>query len=156
MSFCFTRTTRVTGSPSERLEVFGELVRDLVVDPTVRETAARIRRQSGRDGELAAALAHVQSFPTRPDPPGGGNTVCDARSTELLGGRCVVRSIYLAGLYGVWGYPVELVWLPQPRWPLDHVTVRVLCQGAWWWADPTIPGARLGEHPWDAARGMVQ
>lgn len=155
MAYCLTRTTRVTGTPAERLVVFRDLAREAATDPEVIARARTIRARVGRGREVAAALAYVQTFPLRADPPPGGNTVCDPLSTELLGGACVPRSIYLGALYLVLGYEVDLVWLPQPYATRDHVLLCVQVDGVWQWADPTLPRAPLGAHPWSVTQGWV-
>jgi hypothetical protein len=47
------------------------------------------------------------------------------------------------------------VWLAQPRAPLDHVAAHADHGAGAQWAEPSVEGARLGEHPYDAAARLM-
>lgn len=107
-------------------------------------------------------LLAAQALPYRHDPPGVADVVSlSLACVERDGGDCEERSVYLvarvtarAALTRA-GVRAELGWIPQEWAPLDHVTARVYIPGrAWLWADATVPGAAVGEHPWTAARRL--
>lgn len=107
-------------------------------------------------------LRAAQALPYRHDPPGVADVVSlSLACVERDGGDCEERSCYLLarvlarGALVRAGVAGELGWIPQEWAPLDHVTARVLVPGrGWLWADATVPGATLGEHPWTAARRL--
>lgn len=83
--------------------------------------------------------------------------------TLAHGGSCGPLSAVLYGLCTLLGVPAEIVWLDQPGEALNHLTVRIFVDGAWYWADPSVrssnpgvPSAVLGENPYDAVRRLGQ
>lgn len=100
---------------------------------------------------LALLLSTVQLLPYVPDASPGVDDVCDPAVILSRGGDCEDRAALFAALARAAGYRAELVWQSQEA-DQDHVTVRVWIDGAWRWADPTVPGAAIGEEPHDAAR----
>lgn len=107
-------------------------------------------------------LRAAQALPYRSDPSGSADLVSlSLACVERDGGDCEERSAYVAARVTARaaltraGVVVELGWIPQEWAPLDHVTARVALPGrGWLWADATVPGAKLGEHPWTAARRL--
>ncbi|HVY65955.1 MAG TPA: hypothetical protein VHH11_14125, partial [Gammaproteobacteria bacterium] len=67
------------------------------------------------------------------------------------GGDCDDLARLLVALGYAWGVRARLVVLPFPERPQDHLTVQLWHCGAWQWAEPSLPGARLGEAPEAAA-----
>jgi transglutaminase-like putative cysteine protease len=110
----------------------------------------------GTDRETAARLlARVQVLPYWHDPPGPVDLVCKtARCVLEQGGDCEDRSTLLAALYAEAGLSARLAWLTQPGAMEDHVSTQVRVDGVWLWADSTVEGAELGEHPRDAYRRL--
>lgn len=100
----------------------------------------------------ARLLARVQRLPFRYDP--AGEWVQTAGETLATGGDCEDLSALFAWLAKRAGLTTQIVWISQPSALRDHVCAAVLLDGVWWWAEPTIPGARLGESPYDAARRL--
>lgn len=97
------------------------------------------------------ALELAQAFPYEPDDAGAVDLVTVDRAVfEAEGGDCEERAMWLAAALAAAQIPTRLVWMQQQA-AQDHVTVQAWLDGRWVWADPTVPGARLGEHPQDAA-----
>lgn len=96
----------------------------------------------------------MQALPYAPDPPGSVDVVeTDVGVVLRGGGDCEERAMLLVALCSADGIGGELAWLTQEGAPLDHVSALVWLGGdAAVWADATVPGARLGEHPRAAAR----
>lgn len=106
--------------------------------------------------EVRAAhwLARVQALPYVSDPVGPVDVVeTDVRRVLERGADCEERAALVAALVAADGIAARVVWLVQDGAPLDHVSALVDL-GGWRWADATIPGARVGEHPRDAARRL--
>lgn len=138
---------RLTGSPDRRLAFLRDVARRWAV-----ELAPTAPRTLPPRAIAARALARAQTFPYAPDDAGTVDLVTVDRATfEREGGDCEERAVWLAAALAAARIPAELVWLSQPGQEADHVTVRAHLDGRWLWADPTVPGARLGEHPQDAA-----
>lgn len=137
----------VTGSPSQKLAVFTRYADEWSQTQLVREMA------SGRT--IDQLLTTVQALPYHPDPP-GLDLVCSVSDMVAYGGDCEDRAILFSALAAANGYRVQIVWDEQAGAPEDHVTCRLMLGGKWLWADPTVVGARIGEHPQDAARRTGQ
>lgn len=128
----------ITGSPEQKVRALGQLASDWAMRPVVRSMAA------GRSIELL--LSAVQLLPYVDDPT-SSDIVCDPSEVIAKGGDCDDRAVLFAALAKVAGYRAVIVWQSQDGAPQDHVTVKVWRDGAWLWADPTVPGARIGEEP---------
>jgi len=142
----------VSGTPSERLESLARFVVE-----GARDGALVVPWRRGDLAEVAVArcLASVQALPYVPDPPGKPfDLVRPAVETQFVGGDCEDLAVLLCALYRRLGVRWGLVWIDQGDWsaPLDHVTAEVFLRNQWFWTDPTVPGARVGEHPYDAVR----
>lgn len=131
----------ITGTPEQKVRELSDLAARWSQDPLVRSTAA------GRSLELL--LSTVQLLPYRTDRH-GADDVCDPATLFRDGGDCEDRAALFAALARVAGARVVIVWQPQQGVAEDHVTTKVFLDGAWRWADPTVPGARIGEEPHDA------
>lgn len=127
------------------------------------ELAARWAGELRRRGDVgrgdldavARALREVQALPYTPDPPGSVDLLSlSLACVERVGGDCEERAALFAARCDAMRVRAAVVWVPQPWARLDHVSSQVMVQGRWCWADATVPGARLGEHPWDAARRL--
>lgn len=143
-----------SADPGQRAEIMEAHVRDALSSPAVRAAADGCRGAIGVASQRDIAtrvLRRVQAAGYRDDPPG-----CDRYApvefTLRNGGDCDDLAPAVAALAILCGLQARFVYLSQPRSPLDHVTVKVLVDGEWLWAEPTLRGARLGEHPYDAAR----
>ena len=95
------------------------------------------------------ALAAVQKLPYVPGPE-GQEWMQGAAYTLQHGGECKALSVLLVAALKVRNIPAEIVWITQTGKPLNHVTVVVLDGQNQYWAEPAVPGARLGESPYDA------
>jgi transglutaminase-like putative cysteine protease len=133
--------------------------------PPVRAFAARAQRAAahaavarGRAPTTADAarelLAATQRLPFRPDPPGpdgdAGEWMQPVVYTLRYGGDCEDLATALVVVAREIRIPAQDVWITQRRRALNHVTAVLWVDGAWRWADPSIPGARLGESPYQA------
>lgn len=146
------------GRPPERLAALARLAERWRGELAARGLAAP--RGAGLVELVELDLRAAQALPYASDPPGPVDLVSlSLACVERDGGDCEERAAYLAARLTarveLARVDVDLGWIPQEWAPLDHVTVRVRLPGrAWQWADPTVAGARLGEHPWTAARRL--
>jgi hypothetical protein len=107
----------------------------------------------GEPGGVERALVYVQGLPYAADPP--GEYVQGAAYTAAWGGDCEDLAGLLHVLVGIGGHRARLVWLAQPWATLDHVSAQVvIVPCGWTWCEPTLPGARVGEDPYSAARRL--
>ena len=123
--------------------------------PLVRQLARALGRSATRRELARCALVAVQRhtrFVRDPDEARRGDTF--KRAARLLRdgvGDCDDSAPFLAALYTVLGFHARLVgWSVSAPFP-EHVGVQVLVDGRWLDAEPTIPGALLGESPYAAA-----
>ena len=150
-------TVRLTGSPRRRVRYLGALARrwaeELARDPAFEAERASLAGRVEAD-RAAHWLARVQALPYEPDDAGPVDVVETDLRRALAGGiDCEERSALVAALCAADGIGAEVAWMVQRGAPLDHVTALVWLGGdVAAWADATIPGARVGEHPRDAAR----
>lgn len=73
--------------------------------------------------------------------------------TLMNGGDCEDLSVLFCAMCGCLGIDSRIVWMDQPKARLNHVTAQVRLPGkTWQWAETTISSARVGEHPYDAAK----
>ena len=136
---------RVSGTPVERLDAFERFADRAAVD---------LDAWARRLGSVARVLAAVQRVRYVPDPPGSADKICDAATTLREGGDCEDLAALVVGGARALGVPARLVWIAQGG-PLDHVVAEVYVEGRWQWAEPTIAGAMLGEHPYEAAARLL-
>lgn len=103
-------------------------------------------------------LTRAQRLPYAHDEAGAVDLVtADLATVEREGGDCEERAMYLVAHLVCAGIPARLAWIVQPPpAPLDHVSAQVRLDGRWLWADPTVPGARIGERPERAAGRVAQ
>jgi len=85
----------------------------------------------------------------------GGRTVSPITNAPKGGGDCEDLASLLVALCMVVGLRARVVWMEQPGSPLNHVSAQVCVDPSrgddcWLWLDATLPGARLGENPYDA------
>ena len=97
----------------------------------------------------AAALQVVQSLFYRLDHV-GEEWFQSADYTIVNGGDCEDLGVMLVAINNLLGLQSRLVWVFQPGHPLNHLSAQLYLDGVWLWEDPSIRGARLGEHPYAA------
>lgn len=161
-----------------RMERLETIVQDAVFFGAVREWVdqlARVAHEGRRGGELDelayadAALGAVQRCGYRGDPA-GEDWHQDTATTLREGGDCEDLATALAALLRLGAYfyglklKTRLVWLRRTASGQDHVAVQVRVgdghdtgddpDGGWEWLDPSLVGARRGEHPEAAARRL--
>jgi hypothetical protein len=95
------------------------------------------------------ALREVQRLPYVPERSG---TDCyqSVAYTATHGGECKALTTLLVAVLRRLGLAARVEWIMQPGKALNHVTAQVWLDGAWFWADPSIRGAMLGESPYEA------
>ncbi len=110
-----------------------------------------------------ALLTFVQKDVGYVDDP-DGEWYQGVRYTLEHGGDCEDMATLFVAMASCVGIPARLVWLEQPKARLNHVTAQVLVpkpsgllgrssgEPDWRWAEPTIRSAKIGEHPYEAAR----
>lgn len=163
--------------PQTRVALLMDYAREGAADPRVAKIARALvearSRVIGRNltpAEAAQALADGvhELVDYVPDPPGEevfqsavttlGNA-CGRGPSPLTGGAkgcgdCEDLAVLLAAFCMALGIRAQVVWMEQPGAPLNHVSAQVCVDPAlpdcWQWLDATLPGARLGEHPYDA------
>lgn len=145
-----------SASPEERARIIAARAREALTDPSVQAAARGIACANCQPRERAAAvLRRAQAAGFVADPPG-----CDAYApvahTLAHGGDCDDLTPLVMALGTLTGFGARVAYLSQPDEPQDHVTGMLLVDGEWLWAEPSVRGARLGEHPYDAARRTGQ
>lgn len=89
----------------------------------------------------------------RPVP---GNPISPITGRPKGIGDCEDTSVLYAALVNavplVSGIPMagRVEWLSQPDSPQNHVAASVTLPSGQAWVETTLPGARIGEHPYDA------
>jgi transglutaminase-like putative cysteine protease len=136
----------------DRLAVIVGIARRGVDAPIVRRLADLARARAGHDRDprrlATEALRVVQRAGYRRDVD--PELFQNAAYTAMNGGDCEdLTPLYMA-VCRVLGLRTQAAWLDQPGRALNHVAPQVLLDGAWTWADPSVCGARLGEHPYAA------
>lgn len=148
-----------------RVATLDELATEGIRDPDVGSLAGQVasraaalattvpasaRRGAWMDRLLALeALRAIQSLPYKPDPA-GEEWFQSARYTLRNGGDCEDLAVALVALMRSLGLQAAAVWITQPGQALNHVTAKVLLDGRWLWADPSVRSAMVGESPYDA------
>lgn len=132
----------LSGNPTQRIAELARLAGEDSRTDYVRKVAAM--------GPVELLLSTVQLLPYVPDPA-GADVVCPPEQVMAEGGDCEDRARLFAALALAKGERPQIVWVEQPGAPQDHVSVQLLRNGVWTWADPTVVGARIGEAPADAA-----
>lgn len=119
-------------------------------DPRVRRVADAVAAASPTV-RAEALLRIAQRMTWRPNPPGALD--CFETLDQVLGhgGTCKALACWLVAAARAAGLAARVVWIPQPGEDVNHVTAQLAPAGAWLWAEPSIPGARLGEGPFEAA-----
>lgn len=139
--------------PAQRLSQLADLAAQGAVNPRVREWA-QLRAGNGTVAERAARLlVAVQRRGFRPDPD-GAEYYQGVGYTLTHGGDCEDLSVLLMAALTAVGIKSKLRWLSQPGSALNHVTLAVQLPTGPAWAETTIPGARLGEDPYEAAQRL--
>lgn len=114
---------------------------------------AHMRELGLNDRAMAAALlALVQRLPHAYEPP--GEWYQSVWRTLTHGGICHDLSPALVCLLWLADIPANVLWVTQEGQPFNHVTVIVDAGAGSEWAEPVVPGARLGENPWAAAHRL--
>lgn len=157
-----------TYPPRLREQILDAVANVAATDPLVRELAERIaveadaRARPGQclsppcaDLRARAILRYVQSRPYEPDPD-GQEWYAGLIYTIGYGGDCEELAALVVALARVVGIPGEVRWMDQPNHPLNHVTALLYVNGQWVWAEASVVGAQLGEHPQAAATRLAQ
>jgi len=157
-----------TYPPRLREQILDAMANVAASDPTVQELATRLateadaRAQPGQclvppcsDLRARAFLRYVQSRPYVPDPE-GQEWYAGLVYTIGYGGDCEELASLVVALARVVGIPGEVKWMDQPNHPLNHVTAILFLGGQWMFAEASVIGAQLGEHPQTAATRLAQ
>jgi hypothetical protein len=139
------------------LAVFGSgslviQARSLIVLNRVQPIAARATQHAGEWYQwliAEEALKEVHKLPYVADPP-SEDCYRDVELTARQGGECKALNVFYVALLLRLGIRAEVVWIPQPDHPLNHVASLVWLDEQPLWADASIAGARLGESPYEA------
>jgi len=147
----------MTGTPRRKLRRLAQIARrwadELAADPAAADERAALAGRVEAE-RVRYWLSRVQALPYVADPPGPVDLVeTDWRRVLVDGGDCEERAMMLVAYCAADGIGGKLAWLTQEGAPLDHVSALVWLGGdVLAWADATVTGARLGEHPVAAAR----
>lgn len=135
--------------------------RDAVTVAYARELASGtdVGRPLERAAEVLARAQRRVRFLPDPGERAGVELYRTARETIAAGeGDCDDAAPLLVAVFRALGYRARLVAMRSPRQAAQgpyprHVSAQVSVDGgrSWWWAEPTVRGARLGEHPYAAA-----
>lgn len=157
--------------PAERLRVFRRLADE--GRAIVRAWVAPYRAglvQLSPEARAAWALGLVWDVAEyQPDPPGEwdtaspvghstwphpGRPLSPVTGREKGAGDCEDLAILLVAVLQELDVVSRMDWLEQPDAEENHVSVEVRAPRGWLWADPSVEGAFVGEHPYAAARRM--
>ena len=166
-----------TTLPQVRVELLMRLAADGAADSRIQSLAAGLAAMlAERLGRTPTPAELVQWFADavhllmdyQPDPGGeevfqtvqwsvGGG--CGRHVSPITGatkgcGDCEDLAGLLVSFCMCAGIKARVVWMEQPGSPLNHVSAQVCLDPSlpdyWQWIDATLPGARLGEFPYDA------
>lgn len=148
--FCDGISRKVSGSPEERVRAFTVYAR--VGVGGVQWLADSIASAaSGPADAVQRALDYCHALPHVADPTGPADWVADPCAVAVVGGDCDDLCVLLLALLFGMRVAGKIVWMPLPAQAQDHVVCQAFIGGRWLWADPFVRGARLGEHPGEAA-----
>jgi len=147
----------------QRLVWLDQIVREAASDPKMKAAAQRVLAEAHRTAvhtptyrgqwfeRIVAleALRLAHSVPYVAGPP-GDDEFAPASWTLEHGGDCDRLGSMLAGLVCLCGLLSRVDWLTQPQQSLDHVAVEIALDKRWYWAEPSVRGAVLGETPYEA------
>lgn len=94
-------------------------------------------------------MAYVQGRGYRSDPR-GQEWFQHPVYTLFYGGDCEDLAGLFMALGKAVGLETDVVWINQPGKPLNHVSAKVRVGDEWLWAEASVKGALLGEHPYAA------
>lgn len=140
----------LSATPDQRAErIFDHVYAGLAL-PRIRALAADIvRRAPDPLARAALVLRTAQAAGFRPDE--GCDRYGPVDYTLDHGGDCddlaplAICLAYAAGLEASLVYMVG-----PPEAAQDHVSAKIRVGDTWYWAEPSLPEARLGEHPYAA------
>lgn len=136
----------------ERLDELDRTADEAQSDPLLLALAQRAIELAGPDPTLIdlahAALRLAQRAGYQRDE--AGELFQPVRYTIEHGGDCEDLAALFVALARALGLTAELIWIEQPDRPLDHVVAQVQIDGAWYWADASVCGAKVGESPYAA------
>lgn len=146
-------------NPSAPIETRLELYRSLAIDgashPDVARVAAFLRAPRPQRELARSALEYVQrSIAFEIDPPGPDLVFSPAETLARRRADCEDLSILLGSIARALGVPFRIVWIDRGEtgYRQSHVTTELYVDGGWLYAEPSVPGAALGEEPIAAAR----
>lgn len=148
MRYCVLNSTPVC----DRVALLNQYAQNGVQTWVVGQYAVRVRAtaRSQTPWDLASrAMQLVQQLPYVPDPT-GQDCYKDVETTVRTGGECKALNTLLVSILLRLGIDAEVVWIMQEGKPLNHVVSIVRFHGEPFWADGSIPGAQLGESPYQA------
>jgi len=162
-------------SPEDRVELLTRIAKSAagkaVVCQAAQQAIQKYASVSGtRMGEPLSKRKIAQAILTFvqndvgyvPDPD--GEWYQGVRYTLEHGGDCEDMAVLLVAMAACVDIRGKLIWLEQPKARLNHVTAKVFVEDGgsffrkpsgkllWEWAEPTISKAKVGQHPYDAAR----
>jgi transglutaminase-like putative cysteine protease len=168
-----------TTSPEHRMMMVEDLVAFGARDPDVIAYARQVVAASPAN-PLQALLDGMHARVTYYPDCGDGNCEDIQRPAYTLfgigRGDCEDMSMAFASMARAMGYTARAVWLPQPG-ANNHVPAQICgtpphaithtaqvippengpsCESpnGWVWVETTLPGARVGEHPYEAAERL--
>ena len=162
----------------DREDLLNAMADEGASDPIVRRTALWIATRgalgAGRhlsDQELAQALLDgLHEFVEYTDDPTAyeeynravtslspaqGMPVSTTTGRAKGRGDCEDMAVLFAALARSVGLRAQVVWLDQPGQSSNHVAAATCeASGVCHWVETTLPGARVGEHPYAAAERL--
>jgi transglutaminase-like putative cysteine protease len=151
-----------TLSPEMRVRILTAMARAGADSPEVCAAADRaIERylpssfspdEADEEALANALLAYVQNDVGYKDDP-QGEWYQGPIYTLTNGGDCEDLSALFASMCNCIGVQSRVVWIDQPGAKLNHVSAQVLIpERGWQYAETTIASAKVGEHPYAAAK----
>jgi transglutaminase-like putative cysteine protease len=141
-------------TPQERLALLDAEATRAARESAIVRRFATVPANASEHERATILLDRVHRLVTYKPDPEGRDVFREIEWTIANGGDCEDLSALFVAMCRTAGLAARLVWLEQQSYAaLNHVTAQVLLSdGAWHWADASLPNAQLGQHPYDVPR----
>lgn len=142
-------------TPADRVAWIERAIADPSTARAIAPVVRSIRSSSvGSRAIAAAALAYVQGVRFVVEAPGVDVYQTPAETIAANTGDCEDLVALFVAIARAAGVPAWPVFVAQSWAPWDHFAAAVRVEQRTEWAEPSVPGAYLGESPQNAARRL--